>query len=260
MAGGLLLRGGTGVNRENHFGISAAGLKIMAMLFMFCDHAWATIIPANNWLTMIGRLAFPIFAFQVAEGFALTRDRKKYTRRLLIFALITEIPFNLMTGGGPIYPFHQNVMFTFWLSLLVLNWIERGRAEGLGRYILAILSWGLVGFLAGTILMVDYYGYGVLTVILFYLTRDIRPALRRTLQLGGMYLINWVLLEGWYIPLTLFGFEINPPMQALAILALIPIWLYNGQKGRGYDLIKPMCYWFYPVHILFLSLLGMYVV
>jgi hypothetical protein len=242
------------------FGISAAGLKIMAMLFMFCDHAWATIIPANNWLTMVGRLAFPIFAYQLAEGFALTRDRKKYVRRLFIFALISEIPFNLMVGGGPIYPFHQNVMFTFWLSLMVLNWIERGREEGGVKYALAILSWGAVGWLTATLLMVDYQGYGVLTVLLFYLTREYRPALRLPLQLTGMVLIHWVFMKGWILPLTLFGVEIDPPMQALAILALIPIWLYNGQKGRSYEFIKPMCYWFYPIHILTLSLLGIFVV
>jgi len=241
-------------------GISAAGLKIMAMLFMFCDHAWAMVIPGNNWLTMVGRLAFPIFAFQVAEGFALTRDRKKYTRRLLLFALISEVPFNLMSGGGPIYPFHQNVMFTFWIALLVLGWIERGRAEGGVKYALAILSWGAVGWLLGTILMVDYNGYGVLTVVLFYITRELRPALRLPAQLLGMYVIHWELLEGWYIPLTIFGINIDPPMQALAILALIPIWLYNGKKGRGYELVKPMCYWFYPIHILILFLLGSYVI
>lgn len=245
------------MEQTKKFGISAAGLKILAMLFMLCDHAWATVVPGNNWLTMVGRLAFPIFAFQVAEGFALTRDRKKYTRRLLIFALISEIPFNLMTGGGPIYPFHQNVMFTFWISLFVLGWIERGREEGGVRYALAILSWGAVGWITGTILMVDYHGWGVLTVLLFYLTRDLRPALGRPLQLAGMFVIHWEMLGGWYIPLTLFGVDVDPPMQALAILALVPIWLYNGQKGRGYEIVKPVCYWFYPAHILALVLLGL---
>ena len=71
-------------------------LKLLAMALMLCDHLWATVIPGNNWLTAVGRLAFPIFAYQVAEGFFLTHNRKKYLGRMFVFALISEIPFNLL--------------------------------------------------------------------------------------------------------------------------------------------------------------------
>ena len=97
--------------------LNSLSLKLLAMALMLCDHMWATVIPGNNWLTAVGRLAFPIFAYQVAEGFFLTHDRKKYLGRMFIFALISEIPFDLLYYSSVVFPFHQNVMFTSaWLS------------------------------------------------------------------------------------------------------------------------------------------------
>ena len=96
--------------KNRGFGLSAFDLKLMAMAFMLCDHMWATIIPGNNWMTYLGRMAFPIFAFQTAQGYIHTRDFKAYCKRLALFALISEIPFNLMISSSPISPFHQNVM------------------------------------------------------------------------------------------------------------------------------------------------------
>ena len=71
------------------FGLSGLDLKLLAMAFMLCDHMWATVIPGNDWLTCVGRLAFPIFAFQLAEGYAHTRDVKDYRRRVLLWAVIS---------------------------------------------------------------------------------------------------------------------------------------------------------------------------
>ena len=82
--------------------VNAFTLKVMAMALMLCDHMWATVIPGAAWMTSIGRLAFPIFAFQIAEGFARTHHFKGYLGRIFLFALISEIPFNLMYGGNVI--------------------------------------------------------------------------------------------------------------------------------------------------------------
>ncbi len=105
-------------------GISSFTLHILAMIFMLCDHMWATVIPGNLWLTCVGRLAFPIFAFLIVEGFFHTSNFKKYILRLFVFALLSEIPFNLMYSGSWIYPFHQNVLWSFLLALLFLKLIE----------------------------------------------------------------------------------------------------------------------------------------
>ena len=105
-------------------------LHVLAMVLMLCDHMWASIIPGNDWLNGIGRLAFPIFAFLLVEGYFHTRSVKKYALRLLIFAMISEIPFNLVVSSRVFYPFHQNIMWTLLLALGLMHWNERVKISG----------------------------------------------------------------------------------------------------------------------------------
>ena len=146
---------------------NALDLKLMAMAFMFCDHLWATLLPGQQWLTNLGRLAFPIFAFQIAEGYFCTHDFQKYLRRMFLFALISEIPFNLMTAGGLINPFHQNVMFTFCLGLLLMRFLDRMKEKPLTIYLLSVGGTLFFGYLLGMLTFVDYYGYGILMLLTF---------------------------------------------------------------------------------------------
>ena len=81
---------------KTKFGLTATHLRILALVLMLLDHLWGTVVPGNNWMTYVGRMAFPIFAFQAAEGYHHTHDFKGYCKRLALFALISEIPFNLM--------------------------------------------------------------------------------------------------------------------------------------------------------------------
>ena len=109
--------------------ISSASLHILAMGFMLCDHLWAMLFPAEEWLTCVGRIAFPIFAFMIVEGYLHTHDLRRYLLRMFAGALLSEIPFNLMYGGSVFYPYHQNVLWTFLISLLLILLIEKSRAR-----------------------------------------------------------------------------------------------------------------------------------
>ena len=102
----------------------------MAMFFMLLDHLWGTVIPGNDWLTCIGRITYPIYAFLLVEGYFHTRNLKKYALRLFAFALISEIPFNLAMGSWLFYPIHQNVLFSFLISLGLILWNETAQKSG----------------------------------------------------------------------------------------------------------------------------------
>lgn len=237
-------------NRRGIKFINADFLKLLAMFFMTLDHLWATIIPGNQWMTYVGRLAFPIFAFQISEGFIHTSNFKKYAQRLFIFALISEIPFNLFYSSSIFYPFHQNVLFTLLLGLLTVKALDRFSKEiSLKNGVFALLA--LVFFpLIGTFGFTDYGAMGVLTVVAFYLFRDFPFAW--VLQLISMILLNIVFFTGMYIPLEILGRSFDFEVQGFAVLALIPIWLYNGRKGSSSPIFKYSMYIFYPAHVLIL--------
>ena len=116
-------------SQSGTFDISAAMLHIIAMTFMLMDHLWATLLPAQDWLTCVGRLAFPIFAFMAVEGYFHTHSFKKYILRLLLFAVLSEIPFDLMYGGTWFYPFHQNVIWTLLIGLAGIHLMEKTRKK-----------------------------------------------------------------------------------------------------------------------------------
>ena len=245
------------MNKKNSLRcLNSLSLKLLAMALMLCDHLWATVIPVNNWLTAVGRLAFPIFAYQVAEGFFLTHNRKKYLGRMFVFALISEIPFDLLYYSSVVFPFHQNVMFTFCLAILLMMGLERAKSKGPIVFSLAAAACVALGMLLGQLAMVDYYGSGVVTVLVFYLCRG--RSWGRLGELAGLIVLNCYLLGGMLIPVTLLGHTIEISEQGLAVLALIPIWLYNGKQGPHSRAIQYACYAFYPAHMLVLALMRMY--
>lgn len=239
------------MKENNRKGIDALTLKLLAMALMLLDHTWATVWSVP-WFTMAGRLAYPIFAFQIVEGFYHTSDRKRYMKRMLLFALISEIPFNLMVGNGFVYPFHQNVMFTFLLALLLMNWMENSRGS-LPKYLGVSAVCVVLGFVLGIATFVDYNHYGIFIVFLFYWTYK-RPFGRLIQLLGLVYICD--AMAGLVFPVELFGRTVEIGQQMLAVLALIPIWLYDGRQGYHSKPLQYACYAFYPVHILVLYLLS----
>lgn len=257
-------------------GLSSAALHIMAMVFMLLDHAWATVL-SYNWMTCVGRLAFPIFAFMIAEGFSRTKNLKKYMLRMLIFAVISEIPFNLMYGGQVFYPVHQNVLWTFLIALGGLWLMEKARSRNRFRLTVPVcLAVCVLGIILGYALFVDYYGFGILTVFVFYFfDRDREENLvSRLLKKGKhqriiwtlfclvgqficLYYINVEILGGFYYNINIFGKNFELVQQSLALLALIPIWLYQGRQGYHAKWFQYFNYAFYPVHCLILALIAL---
>ena len=228
-------------------------LKIIAIILMLLDHLWGTIIPGNQWMTLIGRMAFPIFAFLIVEGFFHTSDLKKYMKRLFIFGLISEIPFNLIYTGSIIFPFHQNVMFTLLLGLLIINEIDKLKNnKEIKKKIIPILKIFLF-LLISIIGFVDYGVTGVLTIVVFYLFRGFKLAWIG--QLISLILLYIVFFEGQSVILNIFNHEYFLPLQSIGVLSLIFIWLYNGEKGKNNKLIKYLFYSFYPVHMLVIYLI-----
>ena len=211
------------------FDLSAAALHILAMTFMLMDHLWATLLSSQMWLTHVGRLAFPIFAFLAVEGYFHTRSFKRYALRMLLFAVLSEVPFDLMYGGTVFYPVHQNVIWTLLLGLLGIRLMEAARAKGKRwLYVLTCAAVVVLGFALGTL--------G---------------------QLAALYWLNVAVLGGRMYPVTLFGREIELYEQGLALLALVPIWLYRGRQGHHSKAFQYACYAFYPAHMLVLALLTM---
>ena len=236
--------------------LSSFALHVLAMLLMLCDHLWATLLPQYAMLTHIGRIAFPIFAFLLAEGARHTHDPKKYLLRLLIFAVLSEIPFDLMYGGTVFYPYHQNVLWTFLIALSGVFLVQSIEKRLRHRWMAAPL-WAACIFICyalGTLGMTDYYGFGVLTVFLFILFPG-AAWWQRLAQLAGLYWINCQGLSGELLSVTIFGRAVEFPEQGLALLALLPIWLYHGRQGYHSKAFQYICYGFYPVHMLLLSLI-----
>lgn len=234
--------------------LRASDLKILAMVLMLLDHLWGSGVANCWWLTAVGRMAFPIFAFQVAEGYAHTKNFKKYLGRMFLFALISEVPYDLLTGGTWFDPFRQNVMFTFCIALVIIRLMDKARAKSLWLGAVAVLVGAGLGYLLGLFTFVDYFGCGVWMVLAFWLFRDVSWGW--LVQLGAMIYINFHMMGGLEYEVALFGKTFFFPEQGIAVLSLIPIWLYNGKKGLESRAFQYAGYAFYPVHMLILVLIA----
>lgn len=234
--------------------ISSFSLHLLAMGLMLCDHLWATVLSRYDVLTWLGRIAFPIFAFLLVEGYFFTGNLRKYMGRLLFWAVLSELPFNLMYSGSWIYPFHQNVLWTFLMGLCCVHLIHQQAKKGKPLLTcLAVLFWGGLFYGLAFLTMVDYFGYGIATILVFYLFRG-RKWWCALGQLLGLFWIHGVAMGGLSVPIDLLGHTFLFPQQSLACLALIPIWLYRGRQGHHSKGLQIGFYAFYPLHMLILAL------
>ena len=213
-------------------------LKIIAVAAMFCDHLGLCLTGgiASTW-NYIGRLAFPIFAYQISEGYCHTKDLKKYFTKLFVFAIISQIPFNLFEYALG-FELHLNVLFTLLLGLAAITFFDKAPNKLLG-----IIGVGICVAL-GHFLQVDYGYWGVLVVFCFYLFKN-------TKWLTGVVFLLLVIIK-YYANLVQSGFYYQYIALAIATFAaIIPILLYNGKQGPKF---KYFLYIFYPVHLAMLAL------
>ncbi len=243
------------MNKGKNIEITSAGLHIISMVFMLCDHLWGTVVPGNDWLTCLGRISFPIFAFMIVEGYFHTGNLKKYVKRLFLFALISEIPFNLAMGSRLFYPVHQNVLWSFLMAIGFIHRNEKAVKSGKWwkRAVTAVVS-VILAYLLGIITMVDFYHAGILTVLVFYFFRN-RKWYNYIAQFVCLWYINMEMLGGYSYQLNILGQTYFVARQGFAMLALIPIWLYRGRQGYHTKAFQYFCYRFYPAHLLALGLL-----
>ena len=250
-------------------------LKIIAITAMFIDHFGAIFITSRGnhdlyLLTrIIGRLAFPIFVFLIIEGFYHTSNVKKYLLRLGLFALLSEIPFDLA-----FYKYHngvrfladlqkameepshykiimnrlmsfQNVFFTLFLGLLLLvlmSMVEKHFNKNMLDYAIAnALDAGLtiIVCICSFVLRTDYSISGILMIVAFFLFRGNKTMLSLSILfiMGAIY-CDWI------------GFlqtnQIGKILSIFAVTAMLPIAFYNGEKGKN---MKYLFYIFYPAHL-----------
>ncbi|MBQ2453108.1 MAG: hypothetical protein II497_01520, partial [Lachnospiraceae bacterium] len=109
--------------------MTGTALKLIAVVSMLIDHTGDVLFPGQLWLRYIGRLAFPIYCFLIVEGFIHTRNVMKYMARLLVFGIVSEIPFDLAFFGEISYPGYQNVFWTLLLGLMSIYMMSLVKIE-----------------------------------------------------------------------------------------------------------------------------------
>ena len=221
--------------------MSSFVLKIIAIITMLIDHIGYVVFGKFSAFNYIGRIAFPIFAFQISEGYIHTKNLKKYFLRLFIFALISQIPFMLF-DRLVVDEFYLNIFFTLLLGLACIYIYDKSKYKIVGIIVSFILA-----FIA-QYTHCDYGFYGVAIIFLFYLFKSdiIKTSIAFILATTIKYLIP-VLKYGLY-DAYLYSY-------IGTLISIIFISLYNGKKGKD---TKYLLYLFYPIHLLLLY--GIYLI
>ena len=225
--------------------LSSSILKIIAIISMTIDHMGVILIyPKINLMPdeakklyylyiatrIIGRIAFPIFAFLIAEGALKTANIKKYISRLLLFALISEIPYDIATNGRIFDMGSQNIFWTLAAGLGMIILIKNKKYTGRLKAIILSVSLCVVSsFLSFSL-------GGIMLILSFYIFRyDVKR------------LIPSVFISTFIMTMT------SSLLQLFSLLAGPFIYLYNGKRG---GVNKYLFYAYYPLHLLVLFLIA----
>ena len=224
--------------------MSASTLKIIALITMIIDHIGGALFPQFLFLRVIGRIAFPIYAFFIAQGCIYTKDYKKYLSRLFIFALVSEIPYDLCFNTYPNYIKinflnQTNTIYTLFLGaflIFVFIKLEDINISYFKKLFIKIISCIFILFIS-IILQTDYSAWGIILILTFYLFRNDKMA---------MLLIPLLLIIYKYV--NYFNFS----LFLFNILPLGLLYFYNNKKGIN---LKWLFYIGYPLHLLIIGLI-----
>lgn len=201
-------------------------LKLLAMLTMTLDHIGVQMFPGVLWLRIVGRLAFPIYAYMIAEGCAHTRNRRKYLLQMAGLALLCQLVYFFAMGS-----LFQCILVTFTLSILLIYACDTGSRPltALALLGVAFVTVALPRLLPGTDFAIDYGFFGVLVPVAAYLGKTRREKLLFTA--GALVVLAW----------SVGG------IQWYSLAALLPLALYGGQRGKRR--MKWLFYLYYPLHL-----------
>ena len=231
--------------------MSAFVLKIIALISMTCDHFSYVIYKRFTYLNYIGRIAFPIFAFQISEGYSHTKNLKNYFLRLFIFAIISQVPFSLFKSTVS-SEFSLNIFFTLFLGLFAITIYEmfnkldyKSRAVHILNILFGIICAIAIALIA-EVSRCDYGYYGVAIIFIFHIFKN-----KKLLMNIGFILCTFL----FYLKNLIYSsyFETYLLIILYTCLSLVFINLYNNKKGKD---IKYVLYLFYPIHLLLLYALS----
>jgi len=217
--------------------MNAFQLKIIAIVTMIIDHLGLFFFPHYIIFRLVGRLAFPLFAWLIANGAYHTHNIGKYLQRLYLFALLSQIPFMLPNRLIDPQFSDLNVLCTLYLGLCAIVLIQR--TNNWAQWLLITVIFGSIAQLLQT----DYGGFGVAVVVLFYVFYY---------NFKKLVIAQAIL---FFVPFILFGY-LSDLIEPFGLISLIFIRLYNNQPGLG---AKYLFYIFYPLQyiIFYLLLLGL---
>ena len=212
---------------------SSFTLKIIAIIFMLCDHFGDAILKPFSFFNVLGRIAFPIFAFQLTEGYIHTKNLKKYFKRLIIFAIISQIPFMLFSSTFT-SRFSLNIFFTLFIGLFAIYIYDKSHNKFLGILVTIFLC------ALAQLIKTDYGAWGVCIIMIFYIFKD------KKIWMCLLDLLSCLLK---YLPYLLaYNFHYIYMLLLLGTASSIFfIILYNGKQGKK---VKYLLYAFYPLHML----------
>ena len=233
------------MNRESihSFDLTSNQLKLLAIVSMVVDHTGAVLFPQYRLLRLIGRAAFPIYVFLLVEGFFHTHSRPKYLLRLSVFALISEVPFDLALYSQAFNGYRCNVFFTLAIGMVLMMLADKlvqsppASPKELPQALFAVAL--LMGcFCLADWLKTDYGAAGVLAI-------------------GAGYCLARIGLQGGIVFAGIVAaLATQKPIEAWAFAALPFVLCYHGSPGRRNKALQYFFYAFYPAHLLVLYLIA----